>query len=157
MHANALSVEEVFGTAPLQHAADSRGILGSVLHPTEPRTDARTAAAAVAKETEASVCPPPAQAGRLWLVLDCALDGGQADRLVPLLLGQAVWCSDGTRVRVHSGQRLLWECTDLSQASPLVMSSVGVCAVPPTLIDAYAVIGGAQDTALAMCPLLKLV
>lgn len=75
--------------------------------------------------------------------------------LAPLLLGQAVWCSDGTRARIHGGQRLLWECTDLKEATPLIISSVGICAVPPALIDAYSIIDGVEDAAMARCPLLR--
>lgn len=77
--------------------------------------------------------------------------------LAPLLLGQAVWCNDGTRARIHGGQRLLWECTDLKGATPLIISCVGICAVPPALIDAYAIIDGVEDAARARCPLLRLV
>eukprot|EP00892_Ulva_mutabilis_P005207 jgi/Ulvmu1/3058/UM015_0098.1 len=157
IHLNSLSLREVLGSSGAPLDKNSRGILGRLLHPTEPQIHARTAAAVAANPNNSSRRPPQSPAGNLWLVIDCALQGGHADGLVPLLLGQAVWCHDGTRARVHGGQRLLWECTNLKEASPLILSSVGVCAVPPTLIDAYAVIDAVQDTALATCPLLKLV
>lgn len=160
VHANALSLNEVFGTSKSHLNVDSRGVLGSVLKPTEPCIHARKVAAVAACSSAGAATPnyqPHSKAGHVWLVLDCALRGGHADLLVPLLLGEAVWCNDGTRVRIHSGQRLLWECTDLREASPLIMSSVGVCVVSPRLIDAYAIIDGVQDIALDKCPLLKLV
>lgn len=156
-----MSLDELFGSSRMRAEVNDSGIIGSVLHPTEPGIHARTVASAAAGgdpgASAESVRPPHFAAGHSWLVIDCALEGGHADQLAPLLLGQAVWCSDGTRARVHGGQRLLWECTDLKGATPLTISTVGICAVPPALIDAYAIIDGVQDLATTRCPLLKLV
>jgi hypothetical protein len=160
VHINSLSERELFGS-PDRHNFSNLGsaaLLG-MLQPPEPNLYARQVAAAASQTTDKSgsahrqMLPQPA--GHRWLVIDAPLHGGHADRLSPLLLGQPVWCADGTRVRVQGDERLIWECVDLHQASPLTLSTAGVCYVNKPLINAVQVVQDCCRNILEESPLLN--
>ena len=106
VHINSLSDRELFGSLDgcSSSSIGSAALLG-MLHPPEANLYAREIAAAASHGAEKSdsagcqVLPQPT--GHCWLIIDAPLHGGHADRLSPLLLGQPVWCADGTRTRVQ--------------------------------------------------------
>jgi hypothetical protein len=160
VHINSLSDRELFGSPDGLNFSNlgSAALLG-MLQPPEANLYARQVAAAASGGTDKSgsakcqLLPQPA--GHRWLVVDAPLQGGHADRLSPLLLGQPVWCADGTRVRVQCDERLLWECVDLHQASPLTLSTVGVCCVNQPLINAAQMVQACRTRILAESSLLN--
>ena len=159
VHINSLSDKELFGS-PDGRNLSSLGTpaMLSMMQPPEANLYAREIAAAAshgAEKLDGAGCQLlPQPTGHCWLIVDAPLHGGHADRLSPLLLGQPVWCADGTRTRVQRDQRLIWECVDLHQASPLTLSNVGVCVVNMPLINADRVVQDCLGQILAASSLI---
>lgn len=160
VHINSLSDRELFGSTDGLNSGKlgSAALLG-MLQPPDANLYARGIAAAAASDGADKSCSAgcqllPQATGHRWLIVDAPLHGGHSDRISPLLLGQPVWCADGTRTRIQRDQRLIWECVDLHQASPLTLSTVGVCVVNMPLINAAQVVQDCRGQILAASPLL---
>ena len=97
---------------------------------------------------------PDMPCGSVWVVFDGPVDGIIADRLSRLMLGQMIWDNTGARIRCQGHHRVLWETTDLSDSSPALLASAGICGLHETIISASAAMAGAMDTVLAKCPML---
>jgi hypothetical protein len=156
VHVNSLCEGDLFG-AP-DAAPEVSGALLNMLQPPQANLYARSIAAAASASSssasESEYQPLLQPMGHTWLVIDAPLRGGLADRLAPLLHGQPVWCTDGTRFRIQHGQRLLWECSDLRLASPLTLSSVGVLCVHTPLVNAATVVQDCHAKIMASSMLL---
>lgn len=156
---NSLSHRELFGCPDgLRSSTQGAAALLGMLQPPAPNLYARGIAAVAStgsdKPGNSSCKMLPQPAGHSWVIVDAPLHGGHADRLVPLLLGQPVFCADGTRARIQHNTRLLWECVDLQQASPLTLSSVGVCVVNMPMIDASQALQDCREKILSSSPLI---
>lgn len=90
-------------------------------------------------------------------MIDGPVQGSVADRLVQLMLGQVHWDDEGHRVRAPGQHRIIWETTNLSDASPALLASAAVCAVHVSIINQPALGLHALDSMQATCPLLDMV
>ena len=71
--------------------------------------------------------PPCAPAGWRWVLLDGPVDSDWIENLNSVLDDSKVLClSNGERIKLHSGSRILFETDDLTNASPATISRCGV-------------------------------
>lgn len=130
---------------------DVKGALWHLLQPLEPLAGAAATAHAFSNAANQATVSSDS-ASRHWLVLDGSMQGAVADRLAPLLHGQALSVGCGQSVSVSAHSNLIWETTSLAALSPAVLAHVGVCAVQQPVVGAHKLLGSLQAEVLAACP-----